>query len=599
MNTPSLSRYSVGFVLCAAALAQAPAANQRSPEDLLPASSYASVRFGGLDGLAQAADQHSLAQIVEAFLQKLPAETRQRFLEQGMEQAVEHLQAHLGEVGLSANTLRNVLRRPMALGLGRLTVRGMGPSAALVIDTGEARADVEELLQVAARLAQGHGASIHGSDVEVAGMKMRSMQFEGGPEVLAGSLGHCYVITNSRGYLHDMAAVAAGRMAGLATTSLGAQRQQLPQAALVSLFLNTRPFCSMFDEHLPYEAAEFGRALGVDSLDGTFLGTSAGGGGTTDVLHLGLGGDPSGLMKACMAVPADLQFAQFCSANTVAFMAHSLDVPAAIDAFGRLLEALPDDARAQARRGIGRNLQRSLRRLGTSPQEAEALLRSFGNQVGLAFALEKGAVPKPELLAFVAVKNWQNVAALLGKLEQAVAEQLHAEWKTRQAGDAEIRFFNLKVEDKLQLSPCYARTSKGLLLASDANAMVRALNQAGKQDEALAAQADFASAAQVSAGASGLVHLRLFRAAELGWRSVETMAYPQLDEHADEVGFTSEALPDQEAVARALGTLTWSLHVDRHGVGLKSHGSLGLGAVLAAMGRAADEVLQRAGGKIY
>ena len=102
-----------------------------------------------------------------------------------------------------------------------------------------------------------------------------------------------------------------------------------------------------------------------------------------------------------------------------------------------------------------------------------------------------------------------------------------------------------------------------------------------------------------SQGASGIRHLRLFRAAELGWRTVEQLAYPQLDAHKDEVGFGSDSLPDAETMAKALATSTFVFQVDAAGMTVRSHGTLGFGSLLAALGAAADEVLHRASGKIY
>ena len=77
------------------------------------------------------------------------------------------------------------------------------------------------------------------------------------------------------------------------------------------------------------------------------------------------------------------------------------------------------------------------------------------------------------------------------------------------------------------------------------------------QDLSLAAADDFVEMARSADGASGVLHVRAFRGVELGWRTVETMLYPLLDARADEVGFDSQALPDQDQLAAALGTTLW------------------------------------------
>jgi hypothetical protein len=126
---------------------------------------------------------------------------------------------------------------------------------------------------------------------------------------------------------------------------------------------------------------------------------------------------------------------------------------------------------------------------------------------------------------------------------------------------------------------------------------VRAL----RQDPAtsFAAQPDYAELAQTVGGASGVLHCRLFRAAEIGWRTVETMVYPLLDGQKEMLGFGSEALPDSETVAKALGTLTSIYRVDDAGVTTESRGLLTYGALLAAFGLVGDEVLDRASTKSH
>ncbi|MCA8976879.1 MAG: hypothetical protein KDC98_19305, partial [Planctomycetes bacterium] len=117
----------------------------------------------------------------------------------------------------------------------------------------------------------------------------------------------------------------------------------------------------------------------------------------------------------------------------------------------------------------------------------------------------------------------------------------------------------------------------------------------------LATQPDFTAMRQATAGAFGVLHLRLFRASELGWRAVETMAFPQLDAHQDEIGFGSEALPEGEDLAKALGTSTVAAFVDENGFTLKNHGTLGLGSYLAGVATVLEDVLRRASvvSKIY
>ena len=581
--------------LAAQATGMAPAA----AESLLPASTYAALRFGGLSACRQAAAAMPMAAAIEGFLARLPAEVRSEKIDRGLERAAHELQSMCEEVELRPNDVRQALGRPMALGFGRLTIEGMGPSVALVIEAGEHKKSVGRLVQWGAqRIAERAGGAEFG-EIEVEGRSFHSMQVTNGPALFAGAIGDLYVITNSRGYLGEMLGVAAGKQKAIgAATRLGQLAGTLPAPALASLFVNAERLSSMFSPHLPYEASDWSAALGLGAVDALYWATTATAGGGTDLLHLGVGGSEKGLLKALLAQPADLAFARACSANTVMFAAGSVDIVGVMSAFERFAELLPEEARAQMQRELRRGFGRGMRDAGTTPEHVEAMVRAFGSQVGVALSLEKGAVPKPELLVRIAVRDAQVVRSLLQQLEGMVAQESGLEWKTRQAGDDEVRFCNVQIEQaKLQLSPCYALTADALWFGSDAAGLARAMRR--DDADSLAGQPDFLELAKRAAGASGVMHWRLFRAAEIGWRTVETMVYPQLDAHREQVGFGSEALPDAETMAKALGTCTSFYRVDDDGVTVQGDGTLTFGALLAAFGFAGDEVLSRAAGKIY
>ncbi len=593
---PSFLALAVG----AAVSAQAPRPVFQAVEDVLPASTYAAARFGGLAACSEASGALPLAVVVNTFLQRVPAEVRAQYLEQGLDQGAQHLQHILQQVGVSPADLRAVVRQPMTVAIGRLSIEGMGPSVALVIEEGESRKAIGRCMAALENVALQAGAG-KVDEVMLGDLRVRHAQIRKGPSVFAGSVGGYFVLTNSRGYLRDIADVVRGAQAGLAKSSrLDVLRRRLPEPALAAVFFNTATLASMLDAHLPYEAAEFAAALGLGQVDALYAGTAASTHGGSDVAHLGLAGSEHGLMKALLAQPADLEFASMCSQNTVVFGAGSFDVPAVVDAFQRFVQLLPEPARDELRDDLRRDFGGELRHLGMTPEAAEGLLRAFGNQLGFAIGLEKGAVPKPELLFRIAVRDAKAVAPLLQQLEAMAAARGGVEWKTRKVGEREIRFCNVSPEGvDLQLSPCYVLTERALLCGSDVAALVRALRQGDKPAESFAAQADFKALQTTAAGGSGVLHLRLFRAAELGWRSIETMVYPQLDAHKDQVGFGSEALPDAEAMAKALGTSTFVYTVDDDGITLKSHGTLTFGSLLAAFGMLGDEVLSRASGKVY
>lgn len=579
--------------------AQSTQVHPRTVDDLLPASTYAAMRFGGLDACREATGQQPLVQLIHQIVGELPEGMREEFLDGRLDMAADHVRDTLKRQGLNPSDLRAMLGQPMTWAIGRLSIEGMGPSMCLVIDEGNERQAINRCVRTGLNLLRRFVGEVKVDRVEIAGTPFYHASVEGTP-IFAGSIDGFYCISNSRGYLKEVAQVAAGKKKGLtATTNVGGLRQQLPAPPLASYTINASSLMDMFAPHLPYEAEDFADALGLGRLDLVYGAMTASQRGGTDMLHVGIGGRESGLMKSLVAAPADLSFAKACSKNTVVFGSGSFDIPAVIDAFQHFMTLLPEEAQREMRREMLQEMGREMRHAGTSPQEVNALLRSFGNQVGFAITLEKGAMPKPELLVRLSVKNRAPIEGLLQRLEGASSQEGGLEWRTRKAGDQVVRFCNVKVEDQFQLSPCYALTNDGLWIGSDVAGLIRAMRRIDNPEKNLTTAEDFQKLAKESAGASGVLHIRSFRGVEIGWRTVETMLYPMIDANAEEIGFDSEMLPDSETLAEALGTTSFVYRVDDDGVTMKSQGPMTIGALLAVFGAAADEIMSRATGKVF
>ncbi len=357
------------------------AGNQRLPQDCLPTSSYLAAAFGGLDGCSAAVSSHEAARLVLAVLPKLRPEITAE-IDKGIERSVQEVKSHLAEAGISAGVLRAVLRRPMALGMGRITLRGMGPSLALVIDEGPAAGDVDAFVQTAMDLLQKRDDDFSIGEADSAGIHCRTLAHAKGPTVMFARMGGMYVITNSEGYLAEIAAVQNGQAAPLAAKStLAAQRAELGTAPLLEVYAHTGPLFAMVEPLLPYEAAALGDALGVRSLGGIYAGVGSLRGGTAEVVDLAIDGAAGGMLKAAFAGKADLGAAEYCSADTIAFATLHLDPMATIAGFDAMLEQIPAPAAAEARRNIGRDFGRGLRRSGMTTEDLTGLLRALGGSV--------------------------------------------------------------------------------------------------------------------------------------------------------------------------------------------------------------------------
>lgn len=67
--------------------AQSTQIHPRTVDDLLPASTYAAMRFGGLDACREATGQLSLVQLVKTFVGEVPAHMREEFLDGRLDMA--------------------------------------------------------------------------------------------------------------------------------------------------------------------------------------------------------------------------------------------------------------------------------------------------------------------------------------------------------------------------------------------------------------------------------------------------------------------------------------------------------------------------------
>jgi hypothetical protein len=585
------------FVAALPLAAQAPAPS--APEAILPTSTYAVFRFGGLAACRGAANDLPLGELIGGFLHRVAPAVRQEHLDQGLDQAALVVREQLARLHVRAADVRSVLGLPMALAVGRLSIEGYGPSLLLVLDDGAQRPAVDRVVQAMAQRLERLSGGGEAGTVEIDGSRFHTLQLADGPTLFAGAVGRFYVVTNSRGYLREALAVQAGRQPALGSGGrLEALVRELPAPALASVLVNAATVVGSLAPHLPYESSEWADALGLGALEACYWATTADARGGADLLHVGIGGSEHGLCKALLAGAADLDWARACSPNTVLFAAGRCDILGVVDAFERFAALLPFGMRRGLVEDLRRDLGREFRGLGTTPDEVHRVLGAFGPQVGLALALEKGAVPKPELLLRLSVREAPVVRDLLRALERRLAAAGGVAWKARDVDGQEVRFCNLQLPElPFQLSPCYALTNDALWLGSDAQALVRAL----RQDPAagLAAQADFQQLLADSRGASGVLHCRLFRAAEIGWRAVETLVYPQLDAWQEQIGFGSDALPDAEAMAKALGASSCHWHVGRDGVTVHSRGTLAFGGLLAALGLVADDVLARAGRRAF
>jgi hypothetical protein len=564
-------------------------------EDALPASSYAVVRFGGLEQAAEVGGRLGLVRLGQALIDQGAGPAFQQFIGPAIEEAASELRNGLAPLGIAAGDLRGLLARPMALGIGRPTLFGneLIPSVALVVDIGDRAEEIRRVVGALEAILVQTGPDITVAGLTVDGHRARVLSAAEAPgNIVIGRIGDYLLVTNSRGYFRDCVRTIDGKTPRL--TALDAVRANLPEPAMLSAYVNTDPVLSVLDPFLPYEASDIGEAIGIRGLTGLYIGVSGAGGGSAEVLHLGIAGSEQGLLRAPFAGPVSLEAAGYCSKDTVLFGAAALDPSAFLDAGQRMLALLPPNARQEVERELSQELGRELRQFGMTPEQLEAIVRAFGPSLSIAVNVPKQLIPIPEVMAFLEIRNPQLVEPILAM----VMDQSELEWRTTTSRDREIHYANVKV-DNVMLSPCFAFDDGMLLVSSHVRNLKAALGRRERPEDSLAAQPSFRRLQEDVGDATALVHIRGNKLIDLTWPMAESQLRMVLDGPGRQLGLNSDVIPQVEDVSQALGTSSLSFHVNDGGIFLKQVSNTGLGAILAGAAMFFDAVLAQAQGKIY
>lgn len=575
-------------------------AQQTAVQDSLPDSTLMMAAFGGLERCTGAVRDHATANLVQELLKLVPPELLESQLGSKLDEAADGIREGLAQGSLSPTVIRNVLQRPMAIGMGRLTIRGMGPSIALVIEEGNAGADLDKLVDdvIASRALPARLGK-----ATAAGVECRTIEGEDMPTIYIAREQGRWILTNSEGYLAEILATCRGKQASLLQgTSLGASRARLQGTPLVEVFANSKPLLPMLAPMMPYEAAAIGEAIGIESVGGLYLAAAQAGDGTVETIDVQLPGSSGGILKAALAGAADLEAAAFCSKDTIAFGALRLDIPAVTAAFDRLLLQLPREAAREMRRDVARDFGRGFREAGLSTEEVEKLLSAIDGTLSFGVTIGTGSLPIPDVVLLGKVRDEATVTQWLDRLRTAVGNETGIAWKTRQHGDRTLHYCTVQPGGDgpaISLSPTFVLADGYLVAGSQTRSVIEALQQRESRDDSLLGEADFQAAMKQDRGAMGFLHLRPGRAIETNWRLIETWVLPQIDAQEDQLGFSSKDLPEPEDFSKGLGTMTLSATCDEAGLRLRMRGNVGLGGMAASFFAVVDEVLQRASAKVY
>lgn len=590
-------------VLVAVSAAGLSAQKPRVIEEVFPASSFGYVQFGGLGACSEAARELRLVQFGQQTIDRIGPEVFEKELLQDLmrmggrelgginrrwiERRLGMMHRRMEQAGVKPEALRALLSNPIAFGFGRPTFFAGTPmpSFALAIDTtgceqeaGQLMGLIEDSLRQMGPAIERSEKTMHGTEVAV----LHSPEHSGA--VASAVVGRYMLVSNSVGYLGECLATCAGDRPSLAADEgYRVGRAKLPERLLLSGYVNAAPMGPAITPFLPYEIGDIFAALGASELNGLFFGVSTHDGGSVDVVHLAMKGPESGMLRSVLGRPASFDSAALCPDDTLLYLTASLDTGDVLDSCGRLLASLPPEVGRQLQRELFREMERELRGTGMGLDDVEKLVRLFGPEVTVAVTTPAGSAVVPEILVMLDVTDMQMAEQFVA---QALDRMRHAQIRETSYKETVIRYSNA-IRKEAPYSPALALHGNRLIFGSSVQMVKSVLARAEGKRKSLADQEDFARHMADAKGASMFANVRLQSAVphlwRLGGRFVEMgLAQAEID---------PEVLPTTEELEEGVSDTVVTVAVDGDGVTAQSNNMFGLGAMVAVMGLAVDELL--------
>ncbi|MAE76423.1 MAG: hypothetical protein CMJ85_06120 [Planctomycetes bacterium] len=578
--------------LAALGVCALPTHAQDSIDAIFPDSSYAVLRFGGLDRCRKTAQQMPLFRLVRQKLAQGEFD-----LASLANHELRHFKRDFGravrDAGLKPDDLRTLLGGEMALGVGRPTLAFFGaPSLLLAIETkGREEKVVAVLDRLERNMSQGMGSGITWTSERFDGVEILKVAASrlgiGGMSAAYAHTGGYLLLGTGTAYLKDCLRTMKqpGRSIRRSTTYTKGV-ELLRGQPLLSMFLNCKPLGQMAGPVLPYEAQDLGRALGIEQIEGLYWGAANDRGAGHDLMLAGMPGNAAGLLKSAFSQPTSCRAAKLCPRDTAAFASIRCDARATIKAAGNLLQHLPPGAGQAINQAIQEASQpRNLGgpRIGLTRDDLILLANHLGSEFSLAVTMNRGT---PGALLFAELKDpeaaQEDIVALLSR----VFDGEHAP-RLRQRKSKGIWFISQR---GWPVTPALAFRDGMMIVSPFIQNLDSTIVQLNKGEPMLAMEKAFREARQSMGRAS------VFGAAFLGRiaKQVWTPARGIIENALNREGLDGEALlPTADELASVVGTLTGAGITDQSGFLYQEHSPFGTASVLAIGGWGLDWLLKQ------
>ncbi|MCA8970746.1 MAG: hypothetical protein KDC95_13210 [Planctomycetes bacterium] len=576
---------------------------------LFPRDSFLVIETGGLERAKLAVRDTRLHRVLAEAAKNCDIDLGARLSELLREELGDdtaELAGVLNAAGLEVGDLRTLLERPMAIGVGRPSLRSlMTPSIVFAMDVRGYEDRVRDILErVESKLPHvlDHMAGVHAtwSSPRVGDLQLRCLDIDAvGFRISYTMHDGVLLIGTGQGYVESVARTMDSQQGSLreqAALQLGNKHAQTHVGpVMMRCVVNTEPLVHALAPLAPYDTKELLGAIGLERIHGAAWTSRLAKDRSADVLSLAFDGAEAGLLKSVFSKKTTALGAPFCSPSTFAYFDISVNRDAAWQSCLAIADALPpsivSEMTSESRGGVDYMLKRAdkrLSRLGLSIADLTELLSSIGDELSFSVDLHRQL---PEALVFARLRGDASLAKrhIVSKLESlCTGEQLP---KLRYSKTRDYWFVSVRTR-AMSLTPSIAFRDDVVILSPYKNVLSEALVRFDESKPSLASDARFQPV-----GARSDATVRSYIAYGEALHAYWPLVRGVLSQGVQEAGGNDQGLPSEDELADALGVYWGVLVSDESGLTSIGEDPLGFATLFGHAALAVDVVLDHIGGR--